>query len=287
MAYRPLGNLRLRRVVESIWTADVDFFFKDTTPEDWAPHLDWLCPDALDRETWRLKMPMQSYVIQTPHHNIMVDTCVGAHKELPQYPEWHRNDHARFVTALNAHGLTFEDIDFVMCTHLHTDHTGWNTRLEDGRWVPTFPNARYIFSKKEYEHWAGVDNYIYRSNVLPVVEAGRAELVQNDFALDDHVWLEPSPGHTPDHVCVHARSQGEHAIITGDLFHSPIQFVKPHWHNAIDWDKDQGAATRLKFMETHADTDALICTIHFPLPSAGFFRRKGDGFAFDYDTVDW
>ncbi len=174
-----------------------------------------------------------------------------------------------------------------MCTHLHTDHTGWNTKLEDGRWVPTFPNARYIFSKKEYEHWAQVDNYIYRSNVLPVVEAGRADLVQNDFALNDHVWLEPSPGHTPDHVCVHVQSQGERAVITGDLFHSPIQFVKPHWHNEIDWDKDLGAATRRRFMETHADTDTLICTIHFPLPSAGFFRREGEGFAFDYDTYDW
>ena len=287
MTYRRLGDLRLLRAVESIWEADVGFFFRDTAREFWQPHFDWMCPNALDAETLRLKMPMQSYIVQTPHHNILIDTCVGGLKNLPKYPEWNLNPHTRYTDALAAHGLGFGDIHYVMCTHLHTDHCGWNTKLENGRWVPTFPNARYIFSKKEYEHWAAVKNDVYNQSVLPVVEAGRADLVESDFVLNDHVWLEPTPGHTPDHVCVHIKSKGEHVVVTGDLFHSPIQCLHPEWENLIDWNKDLGAQARRGFMERNADTGTLICTIHFPLPSAGFFRRKGDVFHFEYDKHDW
>lgn len=287
MKSRMLGDIRLRRAVESIWTADVAYFFNDPNLGLWEPHLDWLCPDALDKEAWRLRMPIQSYIVQTQHHNILIDTCVGQHKDVPLYPEWHQRDHHRFVEALHAHGLTFEDIDFVMCTHLHTDHSGWNTRLKDGRWVPTFPNARYIFSKKEYDYWEGVGTPCFNQNVLPIHEAGRADLVANDFALDDQIWLESTPGHTPDHFCVNIQSKGARAIITGDLFHSPIQCVHPEMSNAVDWDKELAARVRQKFLEMHADTGTLVCTVHFPLPSAGYIRRHGQSFRFDYDEMDW
>lgn len=287
MKFRQLGDLRLRRVVESIWTADVSFLFEETSREFWEPHLGWLAPHGFDVKNWKLRMPMQSYIVQTPHHNILIDTCVGGDKHLPHYPEWHQNPHRRYVDNLNAHGLSFEDIDYVMCTHLHTDHSGWNTRLVDGRWVPTFPNAKYIFSKKEYEHWEKVSNGVFLQNVLPVMEAGKAELVVNDFALDDHVWFEPTPGHTPDHVCVNVRSGDEQAVITGDLMHSPIQCLHPEWHSGPDVDKEMASRVRRDFMERHCEANALICTIHFPLPSAGYFRRHGPAFRFEYDRNDW
>jgi len=123
-----LAIWRLLRAVESIWEADVGFFFRDTAREFWQPHFDWMCPNALDAETLRLKMPMQSYIVQTPHHNILIDTCVGGLKNLPKYPEWNLNPHTRYTDALAAHGLGFGDIHYVMCTHLHTDHCGWNTK---------------------------------------------------------------------------------------------------------------------------------------------------------------
>lgn len=287
MKFRQLGDVQLRRVVESIWSVDVGFFFDETSRDTWEPHLDWIAPDGFDPDTWQLKMPMQSYIVQTSHHNILIDTCIGPDKHLPQYPEWHENPHTRYVDELHAHGLTFEDIDYVMCTHLHTDHTGWNTRLVDGRWVPTFPNARYIMSKKEYEHWEDVHNGVFVQNVLPVMDAGKVELVTSDFALNDNVWLEPTPGHTPDHFCVNIQSRGEQAVVTGDLLHSPMQCVYPEWVNKVDSDPVEAARVRRAFMDRHCDLNALICTIHFPLPSAGYFRRKGEAFTFVYDKQDW
>lgn len=287
MKFRQLGDLRLRRVVESNWSAKIEFFFRETSREFWEPHLGWLAPGGFDVDAWKLRMPMQSYIVQTPHHNILIDTCVGGCKELPRFPEWHGNPHRQYVENLKAHGLTFEDIDYVMCTHLHTDHTGWNTRLEDGRWVPTFPNAKYIFSAKEYAHFERVSDGIFAQNVLPVMEAGQAELVRHDFALDDHVWLEPTPGHTPDHVCVNLESAGERAVIAGDLLHSPIQCLYPEWHSGPDVDKPLAAKTRRDFLERHADLGTLVCTIHFPLPSAGYFRRQGSAFRFEFDSHDW
>lgn len=287
MKYRQLGDLKLRRAVESILTADVNLFFPDQPRELWAPHLSWMCPDALDQHAWKLHLPMQSYIVQTPHHNILIDTCVGSGKRLPRSPHWEGADHSTYTRALNAHGLTFEDIDFVMCTHLHTDHCGWNTMKRDGSWVPTFPKARYIFSKVEYEFLDSNRNEIYEQNVKPIVERGLADLVSGHFDLNEHVSVEPMPGHTPGHFCVNIRSRHEHAVVTGDLVHSPIQCVYPEWHNSYDWNKEQGAASRRAFMERYAETDSLICTIHFPLPSAGKLRREGSSFRFQPDEHDW
>ena len=228
MKHRQLGDLQLRRIVESIWNIDPGFFFTDKPRDLWEPHFSWLCPAALDKGSWQLQLPMQSYIVQTPHHNILIDTCVGSRKRLPRRPEWDGTTaHDGYVKALNTHGLRFEDIHFVMCTHLHTDHCGWNTRLAEGRWVPTFPNARYIFSKAEYEYLDRHKNEIYEQNVQPIVESGLADLVTGHFDLNEYVKVEPTPGHTPGHYCVHLRSKGEHAVVTGDILHSPIQCVYP------------------------------------------------------------
>jgi glyoxylase-like metal-dependent hydrolase (beta-lactamase superfamily II) len=179
-----------------------------------------------------------------------------------------------------------------MCTHLHTDHIGWNTKLVDGRWVPTVPNARYVFSKKEYEAWRdeGHPNFPrtpFEDSVLPIVEANRAELVANDYALDDEVWLEPTPGHTPDHVAVRIASGGASAVMSGDLMHSPVQCREPAWEPWPDWDVAEAIRTRRAFLERYCETDTLVCTAHFPLPSAGHIVRAGDAFDFRYDEHEW
>lgn len=292
MSYRQIGNLRVMRVLETITPFGRQMFFPETSDEDWAPHRHWLEPNALDPATDELQFPMQSYVVRTSHHTILIDSCIGNDKERLNRPAWHLKSDDTYMRALAAHGLAPEDIDFVMCTHMHSDHVGWNTRLENGRWVPTFPNARYIFSEKELAAWRdvgheGFSRSPYEDSVLPIVEAGRAELVSNDYALDDEVWLQPTPGHTPDHVAIALESVGASAIMCGDLMHSPIQCLHPEWVPWPDWDVELARQTRRAFLERYCESDTLVCTAHFPLPSAGRIVRAGDAFKFEYDERSW
>lgn len=261
-------------------------FLPSLTQETLDAHLSWLAPAAYDPVTGNVVLCFQSYVIQTPHHNILVDACIGNHKNFPQRPTWHNKNDSNWMQALNAAGLTVEDIDYVMCTHLHGDHVGWNTRLENGCWVPTFPNARYLFSGKEYEYWSEIHEKTpldqMNDSVLPIIEANRAELVTSDHALNDHVRLMPTPGHTPDHFAVSAGRGRDAAVFTGDLVHSPIQARYPELVMRVDTNRDQGVATRRGFFERYCDTETLCCTMHFPSPSVGHIKRWDDGFRLDY-----
>jgi glyoxylase-like metal-dependent hydrolase (beta-lactamase superfamily II) len=223
--------------------------------------------------------------VRTKHHTIVVDTCVGDHKKRVR-PTWNMTTSGQFLKAFAATGVTPEQVDYVMCTHMHNDHVGWNTRWENGRWVPTFPNAKYFFSEKELEYWTRLhketpQNQI-EDSVIPIVEQGRAQLVKNDFAIGDEVRFESTAGHTPDHMSVHISSRGQEAVITGDLIHSPVQCLETEWVPRPDYDPPQAAATRRAFMERYSERDVLICASHFPSPSFGRFVREGKGFWFQY-----
>ena len=177
-------------------------------------------------------------------------------------------------------GLRYEDVDYVFCTHLHIDHTGWNTTLRDGRWVPTFPNAKYIFHKGEYAAWEAEDarganppGTVFRDNCRPIVEAGQALLVDDDYALDDTITLTPTPGHSPCHCCVNIVSRGQRAVVTGDMMHHAIQCREPNWSPVVDWDLEQAAVSRRRFLASVADSDTLLLPIHFPVSDGGL----GDG----------
>jgi glyoxylase-like metal-dependent hydrolase (beta-lactamase superfamily II) len=187
-----------------------------------------------------------------------------------------------YARGLKAAGVSVDDIDYVMCTHLHVDHVGWNTRLENGRWVPTFPKARYIFAKREFDYWtetnAKAEVPPFTDSVLPVVEANKAEIVGNDFAIGDHVRMLPTPGHTPGHVAFAFGRTKDDAVFCGDLMHSPLQTLYPELSPKFDVDPAQSAVTRRGFLERYCDTDTLCCTAHFPSPSSGKIRRKGNGF---------
>ncbi len=289
---RRIGNIDIMRAVEMVMPFDRRSFFPGVSDAQWAPYLPGLAPRAYDPAADALIFPIQSYVVRTSHHTVLIDTCVGNHKERANRPQWHQKTDATYLRALAAQGVAPEDIDFVFCTHLHSDHAGWNTRLEDGRWAPTFPNARYIFSRKELETWRDVGHPRFsratlEDSVLPIVEAGRAVLVANDYALDDEIRLESTPGHTPDHVAIALTSQGERAVMSGDLMHSPVQCRHPEWAAAPDWDPTVAALTRRSFLERYCETPTLVCTAHFPLPSAGRIVRAGDAFDFDYDAGKW
>lgn len=194
-----------------------------------------------------------------------------------------------FLPRLAAAGVTPENVDYVMCTHLHSDHVGWNTQLRDGRWVPTFPKARYIFAQREWDAWEAMQRETPQphlvDSVLPVMEARQAQLVGTDFALDDEVWLEPTPGHTPGHVSIHLASQGAHAVITGDCIHSPVQCVEPEWIVRADFNPTMAKATRRRFLERYCDSSVLVCATHFPEPSIGHVVQRDGAFWFEYDTT--
>ena len=234
-------------------------------------------------------MAMQSYVLRTRHCTILVDACVGNDKERRFHPPWARRSSSRYLDNLAAIGLAPQDIDFVMCTHLHADHVGWNTRLAGGRWVPTFANARYLFARTEYEHWIEINkggkkysDGCIDDSVLPVVEAGQAELVDDDHEFDDEIRFALTPGHTPGHVAIELASAGERAVLSGDICHTPLQCREPGWSAIGCADRAQSAATRRAFLERHCDTGTLVMTAHFPSPSVGFVRARGDAFDFDY-----
>lgn len=280
-----LGDLTVHRIIEAEEPYYDPFtFFPKLTKELFEENRHWLEPKAIDPATGQIVLCIQSYVVRTPKHTILIDSCVGDHKDRPDKPHWHMKSTGQYMRSLAQAGLKVEDIDFVMCSHLHVDHVGWNTRLENGRWVPTFPNARYIFSKKEFDYWtdrhAKDPIHYVADSILPVFEANMVDLVRSDHTLDDHVHLEPTPGHSIDHFAVHVEDMGRHAVMTGDLLHSPLQARYPELIMRADYDPEQGGRTRRKFLETHCDTDTLVCTIHFPSPSVGRISRWDDGFRF-------
>ena len=229
---------------------------------------------------------MQSFVIKTPRHNILIDSCVGNHKPRPARPFWNMMNSDRFEKGLAAAGLTVNDVDYVMCTHLHVDHVGWNTRLENGRWVPTFPKAKYVMADRELAYWTQKEKddrsavpWITDS-VLPIVEANRAQVVKSDFVLNESIQFIPTPGHTIDHYSVLVGQPGQDALITGDMIHSPIQGKYPELGMRADYDSRMAGQTRRKVFDRFCDSSTLMCVVHFPSPSTGRVRRWGDGYKF-------
>ena len=227
-------------------------------------------------------LPFQSYLVRTKHHTILIDTCIGCGKSITHRPQWFQRTDQTWLNNLRAAGLQPEAIDYVFCTHLHADHCGWNTTFVDGRWVPTFPNAKYIISKAEYAAAETRNDIIFQESALPVMEAGQVQLVDSDFALDDNVWLHSTAGHTPGHVAVNLASNGHSAVMCGDLIHSPIQCVHPEWSPVFDADPEQARQTRRHFLAANAESGQLVLTAHFPSPSIGHVVTEGDAFRFNY-----
>jgi glyoxylase-like metal-dependent hydrolase (beta-lactamase superfamily II) len=275
------GDLTIHRIIEQETTflAALELL-PGLTPDLLAEHRPWLRKAGAIDANDVLILCFQSYVVQTPHHTILVDSCIGNDKPRPLRPNWNMKSDDTYTRALAAAGFSVGDIDFVMCTHLHVDHVGWNTRLENGRWVPTFPNARYVFGKQEFDYWteqhAKTAVPAFGDSVLPVVEANKAEIVRNDYTIGDHARILPTPGHTPGHVAFTFGRGKDDAVFCGDLMHTPRH---PELSVKFDVDQAQAAVTRRAFLERYCDTETLCCTAHFPSPSAGKIRRFGNGFS--------
>jgi glyoxylase-like metal-dependent hydrolase (beta-lactamase superfamily II) len=278
-----IGNIQVARVVENEGPfAPVGFLLPEFKPEILREHR-WLQPAYVDEET-RAVMSFQSFLLRTPHHTILIDGCVGNNKERPERPMWHRQE-GPYLDRLAAAGVRAEEVDVVFCTHLHADHVGWNTQLRDGRWVPTFPNARYIFARREYEHWeklhragARPNHDSFADSVLPVMEAKQADLVASDHEIETGIHLEAAYGHTPGTCLLHVKNGGEHGVFIGDVMHTPVQLADPGLSSRFCSDPAESAATRRALCEQYADTSTALFTGHFPGSSATRIRGLKSSF---------
>ena len=295
-----LGDFEIARIVEmELPFLNLDEMFPVSKPDEVAAMLPRLQPWCVDAQR-RALVAVQAYVVRTPDDVIVLDTCVGCEKTNDRFPFWAGRTDRTWLKRLRSAGVSPLDVTLVLCSHLHTDHAGWNTVREDGRWVPTFPNATYIFSKREVQHCMDAEPDLYRESVLPVIESGHARLVDighhgpeeasgivaGDAQIAEGVWLEPTPGHTPGHVAVHLESRGRRAVMWGDLCHSPAQCLRPDWSYRRDWDGVVSAVTRTRLLRECADHQLLVLSSHFPPPSVGFIDDAGQGFWFRYKRED-
>jgi glyoxylase-like metal-dependent hydrolase (beta-lactamase superfamily II) len=274
-----VGKVKITKIVELETVGSTRFILPLATNEE-IQKLPWLIPHFANEEG-RLKMSIHSLVVETPTRRIVVDTGLGNDKQGRKVPTWN-NRKDPFLETMTAAGFAPDSIDTVLCTHLHVDHVGWNTRLAGGKWVPTFTSARYVFGKTEYEHWRDHSDEddkiaVFNDSVKPIADAGLADLVASDAGLSDEITLIPTPGHSPGHMSILIRSEGEQALLTGDVAHHPCQMAHLGWSSTADSDPARSAVTRHDLFSRFADTPTLVIGGHF---NAGHIRRDGEAFKF-------
>jgi len=274
-----VGRVKITKIVELETVGSTRFILPLASNEE-IRRLPWLMPDFATAEG-RLKMSIHSLVVETPTRRIVVDTGFGNDKEGRNVPAWNRRN-TPFLEIMAAAGFPPDSIDTVLCTHLHVDHVGWNTRLAAGKWVPTFPNARYLFGESEYAYWRDHSKEpdkiaVFNDSVQPIVDAGNADLVESDHRLCDEISLIPTPGHSPGHISVHIQSEGAVALLTGDVAHHPCQMAHLDWSSTADSDPVQAAATRRDLFARFADRLTLVIGGHY---NAGHISRDGNAFKF-------
>lgn len=279
-----IGTVEIFQIVEIEAGQLIQSVIKDATPEN-IQRIAWLYPHFADK-AGNFKALVQGFLIKSGNNVILIDTCNGNDKTRMDIPEW-GNLRTDFLKKLEKVGITPKDVTVVACTHLHMDHVGWNTQLENGVWMPTFPNAKYLFAKDEYQYWTqkpdkelADDKAAFDDSISPIVKAGLAILVSMDHRIDSHVRFMPTAGHTPGHVSVVIESENKRAIISGDILHHPCQIANPQWMTEGDAIPDKAKATRQKMLNEIAGTDTLLIGSHFSNPVAGRVVRLNDSFMF-------
>ena len=283
-----VGQATITSVVESETPTSPRFLYRDMSKIDVlerAAKAPWLRPNFVSDDGYLLQK-IQCLLVEIGDLVIAVDTCVGNDKERSN-PLWSGLD-GPFLTTLTDAGYPPEAVTHVVCTHLHVDHVGWNTTLVDGAWVPTFPNARYLFVDAEYRHWRDEPSLFenedpFGDSVAPVMDAGLVDMVSPDHVLSEEVRFESTPGHTPGHISLVIESDGQRAIITGDMLHHPMQLADPTLSSMFDTDPVESRATREAMFPQWADGETLVVGTHFGTPTAGKLVADGDGFRLDSD----
>ncbi|MCL2384029.1 MAG: MBL fold metallo-hydrolase [Oscillospiraceae bacterium] len=279
-----IGDVQVFQIVELEAGEIIQSIINEAIPEN-IRRIDFVYPNFAD-EHGNLKALVQAFLIKVGDEYILVDTCNGNAKKRTDMPEWSNLD-IDFLEQLYDLGIKETDIDYVICTHLHTDHVGWNTIFKDGKWVATFPNAKYIFAKEEYDYWKSKpeneiddDKSAFDDSVEPIMNQGLGMLVGSNYRLNDNISLIPTVGHTPGHISVIIESNNEAAIITGDLLHHPCQIAYPNWNTEADGIKKEATISREKLLNEISNKNIMLIGSHFSNPVAGYVQKENDIFKF-------
>jgi glyoxylase-like metal-dependent hydrolase (beta-lactamase superfamily II) len=253
-----------------------------------APLPKWLFPRFIDAEL-NVDIVSQSWIVIIDGRVVVVDPCTGNGRNFPDFPPAHMLD-TPYLERFAATGVRPEDVDYVFCTHLHMDHCGWNTLLRAGRYVPTFPNARYVIVRREFDRWDSrrsdhlavpANAGTFENSVLPVLEAGLAELVPDRFAICPSLEVEPAPGHTLGHSMLHLAGGTRQAYFVGDAFHHPIEMIHPDLDSRTSESFPLAMQTRRRIIEACLAQDAVVIPAHFPCAFGGALRRRDGGLVFE------
>jgi glyoxylase-like metal-dependent hydrolase (beta-lactamase superfamily II) len=290
-----IGAAYVSQIVELVMPEGLPGLIPDATPEALLT-IPWLYPEFITAKG-EMSLSLHAFVIDTPTKRIVVDTCIGNDKNLAVAPDWSRLQ-TSFLRKMNDAGFPPGSVDVVVCTHLHLDHVGWNTTRIDGRWQPTFPGARYLFGRLEYEHmrrtldapdqeaaWRETSAAVERESLQPIIDAGLVDFVELDHRITDEVALTPTIGHTPGHVSIVVRSDGAEAIITGDAVHHPCQVARPDWGPAIDVDRETSRATRWTLLRNALERGQLVLGTHWPGAGGGTVVRDGNTFRLEFEPT--
>jgi glyoxylase-like metal-dependent hydrolase (beta-lactamase superfamily II) len=261
--------------------------FAECTDEILAQHKNWIAPHHYEAETGRIRLSVHSWLLQVGGKKILIDCCCGNNKKKPGRPFW-EDLNEPYLERLAAAGARAEEIDMVMCTHLHHDHVGWNTINRDGKWVPTFPNARYVFNQPDVDYFSAMDKDpekgpaemgTFRECVIPILDAGKADIVSGQkHRLNDFIEIDSAPGHSPGHVVFKLESKGEKGMFTGDVLHHLLQVYYPDWNFPKNSDAAQARVSRRKILGMLAESGALMFPGHVGAPFAGRIEATADGF---------
>ncbi|PNG95153.1 MBL fold metallo-hydrolase [Streptomyces malaysiensis] len=285
-----LGNVEITRVVEVTPRGLArDFIFPDVATEHWRANESWLVPQFLDPAADEINTMIQTWLVRSEGRTILIDTGIGNGRERPHMPHFHHL-HTNYLGELAAAGVRPEDVDLVICTHVHGDHVGWNTSWQDGEWRPTFPNAEYVIPRIDFDYWNPENGHrtrsglrmmnVFEDSVTPVHRAGQTVLWEGGhYDIDGGLRIEPAPGHTPGSSVVRLRSGTDRAIFAGDVLHSPLQIVEPDDCPCFDEDEPRARVSRRRVLAQAADQGALLFPAHFPGPGAAEVRRDGERFA--------
>ncbi|MDL5156196.1 MBL fold metallo-hydrolase [Actinomycetospora termitidis] len=299
-----LGDIVVSQILEMpVEPGELDGLIEEATP-DAVNAIDWLHPHYAN-DAGQTLWSLHAFVVETPEARVLVDAGCGNHKNLPLIPNWGGLDNP-FLERLAEAGYRPEDIDVVLATHLHLDHVGWNTVLDDGAWRPTFPNARYTYVREEFEYHRGLaegesttsdlshavvyeganpdihvqTRLVFAESIQPCLDAGLVDLVDSDHEVTPGVRYASTPGHTKAHHSVRLESGGEVGVVTGDFIHHPIQLARPAWSSRGDWDRELSARSRTAFLESVVDTPTLVLGTHFSGPAGGHVVPDGEAFRF-------
>lgn len=285
-----VGDVGIVRVYDSSLLGETaQNLFPGFSRDEIRPYERWLRPPHFDPESGHVPLPVQSFVVEAKGQIVLVDTGIGNGKDRPLVAEMHMLA-TRYLDRLADLGVEPENVDYVLSTHLHPDHVGWNTRLSDGRWVPTFPNATHVVSRNEYEEqereaaatpFVAARN-VFEDSVRPLVEAGKVEFVEDSHELLDTFRFHPAPGHTLGHVRIELRSRGETAVFAGDVLHSPLQVPLCNWSSKYCTDHALANRSRRELLEFCVAENALLIPGHFEAPHAARIRDVGGTFLPDF-----